>query len=156
MISTKDLKIKFLGITPVLSDDTGTLTPQQLVAFSGLLTYSGRSIDIIHKEALDKGLDMNKRMAGILRASSLKGHAAMATTPVITISYEGSKFLDSAMTGLIFSSSIMASGRRTDTTIADIDYPSAIQNNPEALKIYREASEKNINFFNWLLAQKVQ
>jgi hypothetical protein len=156
MISTKDLKIKFLGITPVLSDDTGTLTPQQLVAFSGLLTYSGRSIDIIHKEALDKGLDMNKRMAGILRASSLKGHASMATTPVITISYEGSKFLDSAMTGLIFSSSIMASGRRTDTTIADIDYPSAIQNNPEALKIYREASEKNINFFNWLLAQKVQ
>lgn len=156
MICTKDLKIKFLGITPVLSDDTGTLTPQQLVAFSGLLTYSGKSIDIIHKQALDKGQDMDKKMAGILRASSLKGHASMATTPVITVSYEGSKFLDSAMTGLIFSSSIMASGRRTDTTVEDIDYPTSIQGNPEALKIYREASEKNIKFFNWLLEQKVQ
>ena len=156
MISTKDLKIKFLGITPVLQDETGTLTPQQLVAFSGLLTYSGKSIDIIHKQALDKGQDINKRITNILRASSLKGHASMATTPVITVSYEGSKFLDSALTGLIFSSSIMASGRRTDTTIEDIAYPTAIQENKEALYIYKEASEKNINFFNWLLEQKVQ
>jgi hypothetical protein len=156
MITTKDLKIKFLGITPVLCDETGALSPQQLVAFSGLLTYSGKSIDIIHKQALDSGKDINKKITGILRASSLKGHASMATTPVITISYEASKFLDSALTGLIFSSSIMASGRRTDTTVDDIDYPTAILENGQAFKIYKEASEKNINFFNWLLEQKVQ
>ena len=156
MLSTKDIKVKFLGITPVLKDEAGELMPQQLVAFSGLLTYSGKSIDIIYKQALEKGQDINKKVAGILRASSLKGHASMATTPVITVSYEASKFLDSALTGLIFSSSIMASGRRTDTTIEDIVYPTSINNNEEALKIYKEASEKNIDFFNWLLSQKVQ
>lgn len=156
MLSTKDIKVKFLGITPVWQDDSGMMTPQQLVAFSGLLTYSGKSIGALVQDAKDKGQDIDKKISGILRASSLKGHASMSTTPVISFSYEASKFLDSALTGIVFSSSIMASGRRTDTAADDIVYPESILQKPEALEIYHRASQKNIENFNWLLAQNVQ
>jgi len=155
MSSTHDIKIKFLGITPVFEDETGLLTPQQLVALSGLLTYSGKSIDAILEEALGKGQDINKKIALVLRKSSLKGHASMATTPVLSFSYEASKFIDSGLTGMVFASAIMASGRRTDTTNADIVYPEAIENNAEAAKLYRDASEKNIEVLNHLLANGI-
>ena len=155
MLSTKDIKVKFLGITPVFKDETGIMTPQQLVALSGLLTYSGKSIDAILKEAQDKGQNIDKKVAAVLRASSLKGHASMATTPVISFSYEASKFIDSGLTGMVFASAIMASGRRTDTTNADIVYPVAIEKMKEAAEIYKSASEKNIEVFNHLLANGV-
>jgi hypothetical protein len=80
----------------------------------------------------------------------------MATTPALCFNYEASKFIDSMMTGMVFSSSLMASGRRTDSTIEDIVYPTSISANPEAKKIYKEISESNINFYNSLLAQNVQ
>lgn len=151
MLSTKDLKVKLLGITPVWADETGMLTPEQLVAFSGLLTYSGKPINEIVSDAKKNGLDINKKIAGILRASSLKGHASMATTPALSFSYEASKFIDSGLTGIVFASAIMASGRRTDTTADDIVYPLAIQNQPVAEKIYTSISRKNIDFFNKML-----
>ena len=90
MLSTKDIKLKFLGIAPVMKDETGTLEPQKLVAFSGLLTYSGKSIDAILKETRDKGQDIDKKIRTVLRKSSLKGHASMATTPAFSFSYEAS------------------------------------------------------------------
>ena len=155
MLSTKDLKVKFLGITPVFEDETGIMTPQQIVALSGLLTYSGKSIDVILKEAQDSGKDVNKKIAAVLRKSSLKGHASMATTPVISFSYEASKFIDSGLTGIVFASAIMASGRRTDTTNEDIVYPEAIQAMGDAAQLYREASEKNIEVLNHLLANGI-
>jgi len=151
MISTKDIKLKFLGITPVWRDESGQMSPQQIVALSGLLTYSGKSIDAILKEAVDKGQNIDKKITNVLRASSLKGHASMATTPAFSFSYEASKFIDSGLTGMVFASAIMASGRRTDTTSADIVYPEAIQKNKEAFELYRSASEKNIEVLNHLL-----
>ncbi|MCU0653498.1 MAG: FAD-dependent thymidylate synthase [Candidatus Pacebacteria bacterium] len=155
MLSTKDIKVKFLGITPRCRDETGELTPQQIVALSGLLTYSGKSIDAILKETQESGKDLNKKIALVLRKSSLKGHASMATTPVLSFSYEASKFIDSGVTGMVFASAIMASGRRTDTTNADIVYPAAIERMKEAAEIYRVASEKNIEVLNHLLANGV-
>ncbi len=151
MISTRDVKLKFLGITPVWEDGTGKLTPQQLVALSGLLTYSGKSIDDILEELRAGGKDIDKKIIAILRKSSLKGHASMATTPAFAFSYEASKFIDSAFTGLVFASAIMASGRRTDTSAEDIVYPEAIAANPQAREIYEKASRKNIEFLNRLL-----
>jgi hypothetical protein len=155
VISTKDVKVKFLGITPVFEDETGVLTPQQIVALSGLLTYSGKSIDAILKEMQAGGKDLNKKIAAVLRASSLKGHASMATTPVLSFSYEASKFIDSGLTGMIFASAIMASGRRTDTTSEDIVYPAAIQKMDEAAELYKNAAEKNIEVLHHLLANGV-
>jgi len=153
MLSTKDIKLKFLGITPVMKDETGILEPQKLVAFSGLLTYSGKSIESILEETRGKGQDIDKKIRTVLRKSSLKGHASMATTPAFSFSYEASKFIDSAFTGLIFASAIMASGRRTDTVPEDIVYPEAIAGNRESLNIYRAAAEKCIETLNRLLGQ---
>ena len=62
MLSTKDVKIKFLGVTPVWEDDTGKLSPQQLVALSGLLTYSGKSIGAILEELRREGKDVDKKV----------------------------------------------------------------------------------------------
>jgi len=151
VISTKDIKVKFLGITPVAEDETGIMTPQQIVALSGLLTYSGKSIETILKEAQASGKDVDKKIAAVLRKSSLKGHASMATTPVLSFSYEASKFIDSGLTGIVFASAIMASGRRTDTVAEDIVYPAAMEKNKEAEAVYRAASERNIDVFNHLL-----
>lgn len=152
---TSNLKVKFLGITPVLKDETGVLNPQEIVALSALLTFKGKSIQNLLKESKGKGQNLNEKIKNILRRSSLKGHASMATTPVLCFSYEASKFLDSALTGMVFASALMASGRRTDTKVNDIVYPTTILKNKKPKTIYKEASEKNINFFNWLLAQSV-
>jgi len=153
---TRNLKVKFLGITPVLKDKTGVLNPQQIVAFSALLTFKGKSVQALLKETVEKRQDVNEKIKNILRKSSLKGHASMATTPTLCFSYEASKFLDSGLTGMIFASALMASGRRTDTKITDIVYPTAIFKNKKAQKIYKEVSEKNINFVNWLLSNGIQ
>lgn len=153
---TNNLKIKFLGITPVLSDKTGVLNPQQIVALSALLTFKGKSVQNLLKETTKKRQNLNEKIKNILRKSSLKGHASMATTPAFCFSYEASKFLDSGLTGMVFASALMASGRRTDTTVKDIVYPTTIIKNKKAQKIYKEASEKNISFFNFLLSQGVQ
>jgi hypothetical protein len=156
MRTTKDLKVTFLGITPVLSDKTGVLSPQEIVSLSSLLTFKGKSVQHLHKESIEKGQDFEKKIQRIMRKSSLKGHASIATTPTLCFSYEASKFYDSALTGMIFGSALMASGRRTDTTKEDIVYPTTVLKNAQAKKIYQKCSERNIDFFNYLLERKVK
>lgn len=153
---TSDLRVKFLGITPLLKDRGGVLNPQEIVAFSALLTFKGKSVQALLRETVEKGQEIKEKIKNILRKSSLKGHASMATTPTLCFSYEASKFLDSGLTGMVFASALMASGRRTDTKIDDIVYPTAIFKSKKAQKIYKEVSEKNINFVNWLLSRGVQ
>ncbi len=154
--TTRDLNVTFLGITPVLSDKTGVLSPQEIVSLSSLLTFKGKSVQNLHKESIEKGQDFEKKIQRIMRKSSLKGHASIATTPTLCFSYEASKFYDSALTGMVFGSALMASGRRTDTTKGDIVYPSTILRSAQAKKIYQKCSEENIDFFNYLLEKKVK
>jgi len=45
-----------------LAGRNGNLTPQQLVALSGLLTYQGKSIGAILQETRAKGQDINKKL----------------------------------------------------------------------------------------------
>jgi len=153
---TSDLKVKFLGITPLLKDRGGVLNPQEIAAFSALLTFKGKSIKNLFRDAFKKGENLKERISKILQRSSLIGHASVATTPSLCLNYEGSKFLDSALTGIYFSSSLVSSGRRTGTTEKDIVYPTKIFQNKKAKKIYQEVSEKIINFFNFLLSQGIQ
>ena len=152
---TSDLKVKFLGITPLLKDRGGILNPQEVVALSGLATFKGRHIKELLKEIKKKGGSLEKTIKGILLKSSLIGHASIATTPVLCLTYEGSKFLDSALTGIVFSSSMVSSGRRTETTAKDIVFPNKIFLNKRARKIYQEISERIIKFFNFLLSQGI-
>ena len=153
---TSDLKVKFLGITPVLKDETGVLNPQEIVALSALLTFKGKSIKRLLKDAIKKGGSLKERISSILQKSSLRGHASIATTPSLCLTYEGSKFLDSVLTGIYFSSSLVSSGRRTDTKVQDIVFPTKIFANKKAKEIYSKTSEKIIRFFNQLLVQKIQ
>jgi len=149
---TRNLKVKFLGITPVLKDKTGVLNPQEIVALSALLTFKGKSIKKLFKEIEEKSENLDKRIKLILQRSSLRGHASITTTPSLCLTYEGSKFLDSALTGIYFSSSLVSSGRRTGTTEKDIVFPNKIFSNKKAKKIYQTTSEKIIIFFNYLLS----
>ena len=153
---TSDLKVKFLGITPVFNDKTGILNPQEIAAFSALLTFKGKSIKNLLKDTLKKGENLEERVGKILQKSSLIGHASVATTPSLCLNYEGSKFLDSALTGIVFSSSLVSSGRRTKTSEKDIVYPNRIFKNKKARKIYQAISERIIKFFNFLLSQGIQ
>ena len=153
---TGNLKVKFLGITPVFNDKTGILNPQEIAAFSALLTFKGKSIKNLLKDTLKKGENLKERIGKILQSSSLRGHASIATTPSLCLNYEGSKFLDSALTGIYFSSSLVSSGRRTETTEKDIVFPNKIFLNKKAKEIYQKTSERIIKFFNFLLSQKIQ
>ncbi len=153
---TSDLKVKFLGITPLLKDKGGVLNPQEIAAFSALLTFKGKSIKNLLKDSLKKGENLKERIGKILQKSSLIGHASVATTPSLCLNYEGSKFLDSALTGIVFSSSLVSSGRRTETSEKDIVYPDRIFKNKKARKIYQAISERIIKFFNFLLSQGIQ
>lgn len=155
MYLTSDLKIQFLGIIPTLTDETGTLTPEQIVALAGLLSFKGKSIKELFHQCIDKKENLKEKTKTILKNSSLRGHASIATTPALAFSFEGSKFLDSALTGIIFASGLMASGRRTSTIPEDIVFPSEIYQNQKAREIYQEQSRKNIDCFNWLLSEGV-
>jgi len=141
-----DLNIKFLGINPVLKDKTGELKPEDIAALSALLTFKGKSVKALYKEAKEKGQDIDEKVLKILRKSSLRGHASIATTPVFSFNYEASKFIDTLFTGIVFSSSLMASGRRTDTTPDDIVYPDQIADDPKLKKDYEEQSIEIIKF----------
>jgi hypothetical protein len=153
---TSNLKVRFLGITPVLKDETGVLNPQEIVALSALLTFKGKSIKKLFDEIEEKGQKVSERIKKILLKSSLRGHASIATTPSLCLTYEGSKFLDSILTGTYFSSSLMSSGRRTETTEKDIVYPEGILSSKKAEALYRQVSEEIIRFLHLLLSRKVK
>ena len=150
-LTTQNLKIKYLGIVPVLKQEMGFFNSQEIVSFSALLTFKGKSVQSLLKDSLEKGEDVEERIKKILRKSSLKGHASLSTTPVISFLYEGSKFLDSLLTGIYFGSFLVSSGRRTNTDKKDIIYPSDILKNERTKKIYKEISERNIDFYKSLL-----
>ena len=153
MITPDNLKIKFLGILPILKKKIGFFSPQEIVAFSALLTFKGKSVQKLIKESLKKGERVEQKIKRILRNSSLRGHASLSTTPVICFVYEGSKFLDSVLTGMYFGSFLVSSGRRTDTTFKDIVYPKNILKKKKAFYIYKSCAQKTISFYQ-LLCQK--
>ncbi len=138
MRTTSSMKVKFLGVIPKLEDKTGKLNPQQIVSLSALLTFKGESIKKILDDIKKEGIGLDEKVKKVIVKSALRGHASMATTPAIAFSYEATKFLDSALTGIYFGSALMASGRRTNTTKKDIIFSEAISKNAEAKRIYQE------------------
>jgi len=153
---TSDLKVKFLGIIPVLNDKTGFLNPQQIVALSSQATFKGKSLKTLLKEIEKSGQILDERIKKTLQRSSLRGHASLSTTPALCLTYEGSKFLDSALTGIIFSSSLMSSGRRTQTDLKDIVFPEKIFKNKKAKKIYEKTSKEIIETYNYFLSEGIK
>ena len=64
---TRNLKVKFLGITPVFNDKTGILNPQEIVALSALLTFKGKAIKTLFKEIKEKGENLDEKIKIILQ-----------------------------------------------------------------------------------------
>jgi len=152
MLKTSELKITFLGAIPGLKDETGFLKPQEVVALSALLTFKGRSVQGLLAELVNKGKDIKDATKKILFRSSLRGHASMATTPALAFSFEGSKFLDSAMTGMPFLSALMSSGRRTDTETEEAVFPTSVLNaSRDTQGIFSADIVRNIDFSKRLL-----
>jgi len=156
MQTTEDLKITFLGVNPVIKDETGDLNPETICALGALLTFKGKSVQDLKKEVDEKGQDLGKKVKIILEKSSLKGHASIATTPVFSFSYEASKFLDSSLTGIVFASALMHSGRRAGVTNEDVVIPVSLEKNKKSREIYLDASKRNIDLFNKLLVSNVE
>ncbi|MBI4100467.1 FAD-dependent thymidylate synthase [Candidatus Microgenomates bacterium] len=154
MHKTADLRVDFLGITPVFKEEDFFLNPEQIVAFSALLTFKGKPIKELYQQALEKDQDIDKKVKNILRKSSLRGHSSIATTPHLCVTFQGSKFLDLMFTGINFSSSLMASGRRTAMEPDDIVIPSTIEKS-SFKNLYFSQSEENIKFFNEMIEQNV-
>lgn len=153
---TSSLKVKFLGITPLLKYKGGILNPQEIVSLSALLTFKGKSIKKNLRDIRKNDKNLNEEVGKILQLSSLKGHASVATTPVLSLNYEGSKFLDSVLTGIYFSSSLVSSGRRTKTIKEDFVFPDKIFLDKKARKIYQEISERIIDFYSSLLFRGIK
>lgn len=156
MLKTTDLNVEFLGINPVLSDKTGTLTPEQISAFSALLTFKGKTVRQLLNQTIEKGQDVKKKVHTILQKSSLLGHASINTLPVFSFTFSGSKMIDSMLTGITFSSSLMASGRRTDTTHDDIVYPTSILKNIQARKLFETTMKSLIDSYQVFLESGIK
>jgi len=154
MHRTSDLKLDFLGWIPKFEDEL--IDSQSIIAFSALLTFKGKAIKTLYKEAIEKEQNVKKKVRAILSKSSLRGHASLSTTPAIAISFQGSKFLDSLLTGTVFSSSLMASGRRTETSLKDIVYPEKIYKNSNYRCLYQKQMGENINFLNLMLKKGIR
>ena len=147
---TSDLKLDFLGWIPRFEDEF--LDSQSIIAFSALLSFKGRrSVKTLFKDAVEGEENIRKKVRAIMRRSSLRGHASLSTTPALAISFQGSKFLDSMLTGTVFSSSLMASGRRVKTSAKDIVFPDNIYIRKEIRSLYQKQMEKNIDFLNYML-----
>jgi len=153
---TSDLNVRFLGITPQLQDRGGVLNSQEIIALSSQATFKGKSIKNLLNDIEKSGESLKERIQKNLQGSSLRGHASLSTTPTICLTFEGSKFLDSALTGIVFSSSLMASGRRTQTTKEDIVFPTGIFKRKKAKKIYLQASKNIIEAYNYFLSQGIK
>lgn len=155
MKKVSDLKVTFLGVTPEYKREKNYIPSQEIVSFSAWSSFKGKPFQKLLRELKRKNQDPSKKTEVILKNSSLKGHSSIATTPVFSFSYEGTKFLDSALTGMTFASALMASGRRTSTSEKDIIFPDSFLNKIKIRNLYYEESRKNIEFFNYLLSENI-
>lgn len=130
------------------------MNPEQIVAYSALLTFKGDPIRELYRQTLDKGQDMAVKVKNILRKSSLRGHSSIATTPHLCITYQGSKFSDLMFTGINFSSSLVSSGRRTEMEPESIVIPSTIEKKGMT-NLYVSESTANIEFFKEMIEKGV-
>ncbi|OIP96482.1 hypothetical protein AUK40_04935 [Candidatus Wirthbacteria bacterium CG2_30_54_11] len=156
MKKVSDTRIDFLGVVPEFEYGGRSFNAQTIAALSALLTFKGKSIQELYQETVDKEQDLDAKVTKILQKSSLRGHASVATTPVISLSFQGTKFLDALLTPLVFASGLMASGRRTGTTVEDIVTPTTIAADPEAARIYQEASVHLIEYLNQLVESGIR
>ena len=144
------LNVDILGHGPVLDLGNGlSLTPEEVIAFSSMMTYKDKSAKEMALDIINSGKDIKAAAIKSLKGSAKRGHASLSTSAGIWCLVSGvSKFFDSLFTGAIYSSSLMPSSRRIPISLENIVAPDGIINaSNEAKQLYHGVSSENIRFY---------
>ncbi|HHO76444.1 MAG TPA: hypothetical protein ENN05_08450 [Deltaproteobacteria bacterium] len=154
----QDLKVKLLDFLPrvpvednIVSSELGRdfLGPDEVVAL--IQVAVARSVDYqsdlkdellkIHSSGKSiKDTVFKKNLSGIGRGHSLDG------LPVIALGINGTKMIDSALTGVVYSRSLVTSGRRREAKSLELVVPRSISAESDLFEEYREISQDLFEF----------
>jgi hypothetical protein len=159
MVTVIDPKVEFAGYGPFLGLGNGErIIPDELVYGAAGITFKGMSALDELRETREQGNNVDKKMTRSIIKSAGAGHASMSTTPGFWFIMEGncSKMVDSIFTGAKYSSSLMPSGRRVGIDVDQVVVPRNIHENPEAERLYMDASILNIKTYEELMKRGVE
>ncbi len=157
-----DLKVKVLGFYPRMDIQNPELRKvflrknigrdflggDELISYAQSLVSKGMDFAALEEEILkdmqnsEKSLEeivYKKTSTGIGRGHSLGGLSG------VVLGIHGTKMIDSGLTGLVASRSLVTSSRRRETTDEEIVVPKALINKPVLLKEYVEVSREVFN-----------
>ncbi len=162
-ITDDDLKVVKLGFWPSIDIKSRKLKAffkkefgrtflggDELVAYAQSLVSKGMDFDGLEKDILEdienppdkkhlREIIFGKTATGIGRGHSLGGLSG------VVLGVHGTKMIDSGLTGLCSSRSLVTSSRRRETGLGDIVIPESLQKHPELLKEYMQTSEEVFN-----------
>ncbi|MCK5624856.1 hypothetical protein KAI04_03370 [Candidatus Pacearchaeota archaeon] len=161
-MTDNDLTIKIMGLWPSFNISNpelkkefekkfgrGFLGGDDLVSYAQPLVSSGMDFekleetifgDMYNEEGKNfEDILFNKTATGIGRGHSLGGLSG------VVLGVHGTKMIDSGLTGLCSSRSLVTSSRRRETGTADIAIPESLQKHPKLLKKYMQISEEVFN-----------
>ena len=157
-MTDNDLKVNILGFWPrwdiqneelykVLekNENRNFLGGDEIVAYAQHLVSSGMDFEFVEEEILkdiknpEKGklkeIVFNKTATGIGRGHSLGGLSG------VVLGINGTKMIDSGLTGFVASRSLVTSSRRRETTAEEIVVPESLFQRQDLLKEYLKISE---------------
>jgi hypothetical protein len=153
-----DLKVDILGFWPRLDIKKRKLKRffkrnygrtflggDEIIAYSQSLVSHGMEFKKLEKDILKdinnpekdfRDILFNKTATGIGRGHSMDGLSG------VVLGIHGTKMIDSGLTGLVASRSLVTSSRRRETTSEEIVIPKVLMSKPELLKEYLEVSKE--------------
>lgn len=161
-ITDNDLKVNILGfwsrvdikkmkLKKIFKKKFGRnfLGGDDLISYAQPLVSGGMDFDKLEEEILNdinnpekkdfKDILFKKTSSGIGRGHSLGGLSG------VVLGVHGTKMIDSGLTGLCASRSLVTSSRRRETGAGEIAIPESLQGSPELLKEYMKISEEVFN-----------
>ena len=159
-IEPQDLRVESLGFLPRLplgessiSSKLGRdfLGPDEIIALlqvavSRSVDYRTGLLDELEKIISDgKSIPetiFRKNLSGIGRGHSLDG------LPVVALGINGTKMIDSAFTGMVYSRSLVTSGRRRETKTVELVVPNSISAQIELLDEYLKITHGLFQIFD--------
>ena len=157
-ITDNDLKISILGFWPRVDIKNKKLKNffrrdylggNELIAYSQSLVSHGMDFEKLGEEILKDienpenilfdGVLFNKTATGIGRGHSLGGLSG------VVLGIHGTKMIDSGLTGLCASRSLVTSSRRRETNTGEIAVPEILRDKPGLLREYMKISEEVFN-----------
>src|SRR3989344_4759041 len=161
-MTDNDLKVNVLGFWPRINiQDTSLcedflkicerdfLGGDEIVSYAQPLVSSGMDFNFLEREILKdihnsekkelKNILFEKTATGIGRGHSLGGLSG------IVLGINGTKMIDSGLTGFVMSRSLVTSSRRRETTTEEIVIPESLNAKPELLDEYLKISKDVFN-----------